>query len=148
LVVQLAVILVSACLLGVPFRFDGGRLPAVELPGELAGQALLPICPEELGGLPTPRPAAELSGGDGRALLGGAARAVRAGGEDVTAAFLRGAEAAVELARRHGCRAACLKSKSPSCGVRTTHIDGQVRPGMGAAAAALERAGLRLIEAG
>jgi uncharacterized protein YbbK (DUF523 family) len=142
------VILISACLLGVPCRFDGSALGAVELPEELAGQALLPVCPEELGGLSTPRPAAELSGGDGREVLSGSARVVRADGSDVTAAFLRGAEAAVELARRGKCRVACLKSKSPSCGVRHTHVGGGVRPGMGAAAAALERAGLRLIEAG
>ncbi len=141
-------ILISACLLGVPCRYDAAARPPAELPEELRGQALLPVCPEELGGLATPRPPAELAGGDGRAVLAGSARVLRAGGEDVTEAFLRGAEAVVELARRGGAGAACLKSKSPSCGVTRTHIGGEVRPGMGVAAAALERAGVRLVEAG
>ena len=140
-------ILISACLLGVPCRYDAAARPLADLPEELRGQALLPVCPEELGGLSTPRPPAELVGGDGRAVLAGSARVLRADGEDVTAVFLRGAEAVVELARRGGACAACLKSKSPSCGVTRTHIEGEVRPGMGVAAAALERAGLRLIEA-
>jgi len=142
------VILISACLLGVPCRHDGAAPAVAELPEELRGQALLPVCPEELGGLPTPRPPAELSGGDGRSALDGCARAVCADGADVTEAFLRGAGAVVELARRHGIRAACLKAKSPSCGVCLTHLAGQVAPGMGVAAAALARAGLRLLEAG
>jgi uncharacterized protein YbbK (DUF523 family) len=141
-------ILISACLLGVPCRYDGSALPAVELPEELRGQALLPVCPEELGGLSTPRLPAELAGGDGRAVLAGSARVLRSDGADVTAEFLRGAEAAVELAKRNGVCTACLKARSPSCGVKSTHIGGRVGPGMGVAAAALERAGLRLIEAG
>lgn len=141
-------ILISACLLGVPCRWDGSALPAAELPPELAGRALLPVCPEELGGLGTPRPPAELAGGDGAAALAGRARVLRADGADVTAAFLRGAEAAVELARRHGAAAACLKAGSPSCGAGRTHVGGRSAPGMGVAAAALAAAGLRLFEAG
>jgi uncharacterized protein YbbK (DUF523 family) len=140
-------ILISACLLGVPCRYDGAARPLATLPAELGGVALLPVCPEELGGLATPRPPVELVGGDGRSVLDGSARVLRASGEDVTEAFRRGAEAAVKLALRGGACAACLKSKSPSCGVSRTHIAGEVRPGMGVAAAALERAGLRLIEA-
>jgi uncharacterized protein YbbK (DUF523 family) len=141
-------ILISACLLGVRCRYDGAALAPVELPAELGGQPLLAVCPEELGGLSTPRSAAELSGGDGRAVLDGAARVLRPDGSDVTAAFILGAGKAVELARRHGAAVACLKSQSPSCGVSLTHIGGKVQPGMGVAAAALARAGLRLIEAG
>jgi len=166
-------ILVSACLLGVPCRHDGAALPAAHLPpepvggrrsavgGETApaelpptayrplptGEALLPVCPEELGGLPTPRPASQLHGGDGRAVLAGTARVRRADGTDVTAAFIRGAEAAARLARKHEITIACLKSRSPSCGVRRTHVEGQVVDGMGVTAAALSRAGVRLIEA-
>ena len=141
-------VLISACLLGVPCRHDGAALGLIELPAELGGRALLPVCPEELGGLCTPRPPAELSGGDGRSVLDGSARVVRADGADVTEAFLRGARSAAELAGRHGVRLACLKSKSPSCGVTRTHVGGEVAPGMGVAAAALARAGLRLLEAG
>lgn len=141
-------ILISACLLGVPCRYDGSVLREVALPSELRGQALLPVCPEELGGLPTPRPPAELVGGDGRAVLDGSARVLRHDGTDVTDEFLRGAGEVVRLAKQHGACAACLKAKSPSCGVRSTHMDGKAQSGTGVAAAALERAGLRLIEAG
>jgi uncharacterized protein YbbK (DUF523 family) len=141
-------VLVSACLLGVSCRHDGAARPLLSFPAELAGQALLPVCPEELGGLPTPRPPAELAGGDGGAVLDGRARALRADGSDVTAQFLRGAERTVQLAREHGVRLACLKSRSPSCGAGLTHIGGRAAPGLGVAAAALRRAGVRLVEAG
>ena len=80
--------------------------------------------------------------------MAGAARVLRSDEVDVTAEFLRGAEAVVGLARLRGACAACLKAKSPSCGVSRTHIAGAVQTGMGVAAAALERAGVRLIEAG
>jgi uncharacterized protein YbbK (DUF523 family) len=139
--------LISACLLGVECRYDGAARPLRSFPPEIAGEALLPVCPEELGGLPTPRPPAELSGGDGEAVLDGRARLVRPDGSDVTAAFLRGAERAVELARRHGVRGACMKSGSPSCGAGRTHVDGEVVSGFGVTAAALRRAGVEVFEA-
>ena len=141
-------VLVSACLLGVRCRYDGAARPLRSFPEELAGAEMLPVCPEELGGLPTPRPPAELVGGDGEAVLDGRARALRADGTDVTAAFLRGAELAVRLARERGVRLACLKSGSPACGAGLTHVGGRAVPGLGVAAAALRRAGVRLIQAG
>jgi uncharacterized protein YbbK (DUF523 family) len=104
------------------------------------------VCPEELGGLPTPRPAAEITGGDGEAVLDGRAGLLWPDGTEVTAAFLRGAEFAVEIARRRDIRLAVLKSRSPSCGAGTTHIDGAAAPGLGVTAAALRRAGIRIVE--
>ncbi|MHC4914339.1 MAG: 2-thiouracil desulfurase family protein [Planctomycetota bacterium] len=139
-------ILISACLLGVPCRYDGAARPLRSFPDELAGRALLPVCPEELGGLPTPRPPAEISDGDGETVLDGRARLVRADGTDVTAEFLRGAEAAVRLARRGGAGLAVLRAGSPACGAGSTHAGGKRVPGLGVAAAALRRAGLRLME--
>lgn len=111
-------ILISACLLGRPVRYDGsGKLLAdPRLDRWQAEGRLVPICPELAGGLAVPRPAAEIAGGSGDDVLAGRARVVTATGEDVTAAFLAGAEAALDLARRNGCVHALLIDRSPSCG--------------------------------
>lgn len=99
-------LLVSACLLGEPCRYDGvgKRNGAVCALGER--YELVPVCPEVLGGLPTPRVPSERCG----------ARVVAADGTDVTEAYRRGARAALELCQREGCCAAVLKQRSPSCG--------------------------------
>jgi len=112
----------------------------------------VPFCPEQLGGLPTPRPKAWLLGGDGREVLEGRARVVNERGEEVTENFLRGAKEALKLAQVLGAKRAVLKSKSPSCGVTKVYIaEGEepaLRPGMGVAAALLSREGLELEEVG
>lgn len=142
-------IIISACLLGVGCRYDGAAQPLRSFPEEIAGQALLPVCPEELGGLATPRPPADIeAGAGGEAVLDGGARVLCGDGTDVTGAFLRGAESVASLARERGIALACLKSKSPSCGAGRTHAGGRVVPGFGVTAAALRRAGVQVIEAG
>jgi len=137
-------VLVSACLLGVRCRHDGRDRPDESLRAEAArsGVVLVPVCPEELGGLGTPRPAAELRGGDGRAVLDGRARVVTFEGRDVTAEFVAGARRAAAIAHAVGATEAWLTERSPSCGTRGTHVDGQLVPGSGVASAALSRAGL------
>ena len=130
-------ILVSACLLGEPCRYDGtGKLePALE---ELRarGHTLIPVCPEVLGGLPTPRPPAERQP-DGRVVT-------REGG-DVTAEYRAGAEKALALAQAHGCTCAVLKERSPSCGHGSIY-DGTFSrtlvPGSGVTAQLLEEHGI------
>ena len=141
-------VLVSACLAGRPCRYDGTPSPDPEVVRMVAEGRAVAICPEEAGGLPTPRPPAELSGGDGLAALEGRARVVRFDGTDVTDAFVRGAAAAVELAVARGCHKAMLRAHSPSCGVSASYQDGELRPGPGVAAAALAREGLQLSESG
>ncbi|MFH0910064.1 MAG: DUF523 domain-containing protein [Planctomycetota bacterium] len=140
-------IVVSACLFGLSCRYDGAARPA-SLSGRVTElDPLLPACPEELGGLPTPRPACELWDGDGAAVLAGRARVlVRGGGEDRTEAFLRGARRLADLARSCGSERAILKARSPSCGVRSSWREGGLRPGPGVASAALRAAGLRVEE--
>ena len=139
---------VSACLLGRPCRYDGGskRSDAItELVARVraSGGAVVAVCPEELGGLGTPRPAADLRGGDGDAVLSGHAKVRTVGADrDVTQAFVDGAEAAAQLA--DGCDQAVLKARSPSCGVGRTHVDGEVAPGDGVFAALLRRRGVAL----
>lgn len=108
------VILVSACLLGVRCRWNSRRLrPKKELRG---WRWVLPLCPEQLGGNPTPRPQAWLEGGDGWDVLKGRARVVNNEGEDVTRAFVIGAQETLRLARQFKVKRAYLKSSSPSCG--------------------------------
>jgi uncharacterized protein YbbK (DUF523 family) len=104
------------------------------------------VCPEQLGGLPTPRPPAWLEGGSGRDVPTGKARVLNAEGTDQTQAFLNGAETIVHLARRFKVDICYLKDRSPSCGVSTTAgRDGQV-PGMGVLAALLKQEGFQVKE--
>ncbi len=137
-------VLVSACLMGVACRYDGRSKPSSDVAVAGAPLTLVPVCPEELGNLATPRAKAELRGGDGHAVLEGRARVIDERGQDVTDAFLAGAARAVSVARAVGATAAWLTERSPSCGVAATHADGRVIDGPGVAAAALARAGLRV----
>ncbi|WP_433340147.1 DUF523 domain-containing protein [Streptomyces sp. CA-253872] len=143
-------VLVSACLRGVPCRYDG-RDKRVEALGELlAGRRVVAFCPEQAGGLPTPRRAAELRGGDGHGVLDGSARVVDDTGSDVTAAFVAGAERALATARRTGCADAVLMPRSPSCGAGEVHdgtFGGTLVPGEGVTAAPLKRHGIAVREA-
>jgi len=140
--------LVSACLLGVRCRYDGDtnlREPLLALARE--GRAI-PVCPEQLGGLPTPRVPSEIEGGDARAVWEGQAIVRNAAGEIVTDSFVRGAEEVLRLAQMYGIRAAILKERSPSCGVREVY-DGTFQrrrvPGMGIAAYHLLRNGVNVL---
>lgn len=99
-------VLVSACLVGAPCRYDGASRPDPEALVLLEEGRALPLCPEQLGGLPAPRKPCELMEG----------RVLTPEGDDLTEPFVRGAHAALELAQRAGCRKALLKSLSPSCG--------------------------------
>ena len=99
-------ILISACLLGCRCRYDGGSKPHPVAEKLAARHDLIPVCPEQLGGLPTPRPPAERRG----------ERVLTAAGGDVTEQYRRGAEEALSLYRLLGCDAAVLKERSPSCG--------------------------------
>ena len=99
-------VLVSACLLGVSCRYDG-QSKSYPLIDELCRRhQVVPVCPEIMGGLPTPRTPAERQG----------KQVVTKVGADVTAQYLRGAEETLRLAQRLGCAVAVLKERSPSCG--------------------------------
>lgn len=140
-----ASLLVSACLLDICTAYDGGSSPHQALRALAARGRVVPICPEVAGGLPVPRPPAEIRDGEGADVLDGRARVVTAGGQDVTAQYLAGAQTALEIARRLGLRRAVLKSRSPSCGVGRIY-DGtfthRLRPGDGVTAALLKREGI------
>ena len=131
-------VLVSACLLGVACRYDG-QSKAYPLIKELCRRhEVVPICPEQLGGLPTPRTPAERQG----------ERVVTKTGDDVTQQYRRGAEEAVRLAQTLGCTVAVLKERSPSCGSGQIYdgtFTGTLTAGDGTAARQLRDAGIRVI---
>jgi len=135
------VYIVSACLVGVRCRYDGESREDPKVLEILGGRAV-PVCPEQLGGLPTPRPRAEFVGGDGEDVLDGRARVVSEEGVDVTDFFLRGAEEVLRIARLLGVREVVFKDKSPSCGVRVVWVEGREVPGVGVTSALLMRNGL------
>lgn len=97
-----------------------------------------------LGGLAAPRVPAQIEGGTGADVLRGEAWIRNGNGEDVTHAFVRGAEKAFEIATQVGATHACLKARSPSCGVGEVHSRAGLRPGDGVAAARLKQAGLKV----
>jgi len=143
---ELSPVLVSACLLGQPVRYDGRASghPDV-LQGWQAEGRVVALCPEVAGGLPTPRPPAEIPGGQGAQVLDGQAQGITVSGEDVSAAFLAGAQIALALVRRHGIRVAVLKSGSPSCGNQLTYdgsFSGVKVAGQGVTTALLRREGV------
>ncbi|MDH3590447.1 MAG: DUF523 domain-containing protein [Planctomycetota bacterium] len=140
-------VLVSACLAGRACRYDGTdeHQPALLEQLEREGVAVVPFCPEEAGGLGTPRPAAKLHGGDGREVLDGRATVRTESGSDVTEQFLDGARQAVAAAKSGGCTVAYLKARSPSCGCVHVHMEAGLAEGYGVTAAALRRAGVTTI---
>ncbi len=136
-------VLVSACLLGEPCRYDGKAKTEAGLAEALAAHGCepVPVCPERDGGLPCPRPASEIAP-DG-------VHVFDAAGKDVTDAFERGARIAVETARSEECRLAVLKAKSPSCGAGSIYdgtFSGRLVEGDGIAVRALRSAGVAVLD--
>ncbi len=126
-------------------RCSDHRLDFEEIFAALLPRGIVPICPEIFGGLGCPRPPADFSGGDGHALVAQRARLIDRCGRDVSHAFLRGAQLALELVSAHGVQLALLKEGSPSCGVRRVQCDAAKIPGQGVSAALFARAGIRLL---
>ena len=132
-------ILVSACLLGEPCRYDGKSKPneAVILLKEK--HTLIPVCPEVLGGLKTPRIPAEVQGD----------RVVRVDGYDVTKEYINGAKITLDIAKRECVEIAILKSKSPSCSNKQIYDGTFTRTlidGKGITARLLEKNGIKVID--
>ncbi|WP_147819023.1 DUF523 domain-containing protein [Salidesulfovibrio onnuriiensis] len=129
---------VSACLAGVYCRYNGEQRETPEVIRLVEQGRALPVCPEQLGGLPTPRPPLERRGD----------RVVDKNGNDATGEFERGAREALRLARMAGCTAAVLQARSPSCGFGRIYdgtFSGALIPGDGVFAALCREAGLELL---
>ncbi|MDI6754603.1 MAG: DUF523 domain-containing protein [Thermodesulfobacteriota bacterium] len=139
------VILVSACLLGVNCRHDGGHAYCPEVFDELFNRHFIPVCPEQLGGLPTPRIRAHIERGDGRDVCQGSVRVINKMGEDVTASFLQGAKETLGIAQMAKAKKAILKDKSPSCGCQSIYRQESPVKGVGVTAALLSESGLEVV---
>lgn len=159
-------ILVSACLLGENCRYDGGNCRSAEFaaaleklegfedfegferfekPGGRKKPRILPVCPEVLGGLPVPRPRAEIITGNDGEWPHTFRKVFSSEGADLTDAFERGARATLDLALANGTRIAVLKDGSPSCGRRSVYdgtFSGKKREGMGIASQLLVENGV------
>ncbi len=143
------IILVSACLMGEIVRYDGKAKRCIH-PQLLAWHdsgKLLKFCPEVAAGLSTPRPAAEIQQGDGGDVLDGRSRVVLENGIDVSAAYLRGARAALQQTRQHAIHFALLKANSPSCGNEAIYngtFSRSLHHGAGVTTALLKRQGIQV----
>jgi uncharacterized protein YbbK (DUF523 family) len=137
-------ILISACLLGVNCAYHGGHNLDENLLAGLDPKELVPVCPEQLGGLTTPRDRARLVGGDGEAFWRGKAKVVTLKGRDVSEQYRRGGLETLKIARLTGCSRAILKANSPSCGCAQIYdeaVSGLI-PGDGTTAALLKTNGI------
>ena len=140
--------LVSACLVGICATYKGGAHPRGQLIEMVRRGEAVPICPEQVGGLSTPRPPAEIVGGTAQDVLNGVARVVTRDGVDVTDNYLRGAHETLRLAQSLGGGMVILKERSPSCGVESvydgTHL-GHLIAGCGVTTALLRQAGIAVV---
>jgi len=140
-------VLVSSCLLGLATRYDGDDNYSRSLADYLQRNDLIPIpvCPEQLAGMPTPRPKCWYTTGTGAAILAGEGQICNELGVDVSQRLLRGAELTLDIARLTNCELAILKQRSPSCGSSMVHQNGKLVEGMGVAAALLAQHGVALL---
>ena len=131
-------ILVSACLLGVSCRYDGQSKQYPEIEELCRHHQVVPVCPEIMGGLPTPRTPAERHG----------TQVITKTGGDVTEQYRRGAQQVLHLAQMLGCSVAVLKERSPSCGSGEIYdgtFSGALTDGWGVAAQLLRENGVRVV---
>ncbi len=139
-------ILVSACLLGEKVRYDGSDCCQHGLIEQWQREGrVVPLCPEMAGGLPAPRPPAEIEGGNAEAVLQGRRNIRRKDGVDVTDAFLQGAEKALAECWKYRIKIAVLKEGSPSCGTSRVHdgaFSGRKLTGQGLTTRLLARHGI------
>ena len=130
-------ILVSACLIGVNCRYNAEPVMKLDLEKLMERHELIPVCPEQLGGLPTPREPSEIQGD----------RVVMKSGRDVTEEYRRGAEETLRLAKLFGCNCALMKERSPSCGfgeVYDGRFSGTLCAGNGVTAGLLSENGIEV----
>ena len=142
-------ILVSSCLMGQAVRYDGSDKKSHHriVQRWMREGRIVSVCPEVAGGLPVPRPAAEIVGGAGWSVLAGSAKVMDAAAHDVSSAFVQGAQQALAIATKKGIRIAVLKEGSPSCGSSFIYdgtFSGNKRADMGVTAALLQQAGLHV----
>ena len=139
--------LVSSCLLGLATRYDGSSNFCQPVFDYLHKHQLtpIPVCPEQLAGMPTPRPKCWFKAGSGETLLAAEGSLVNEMGEDVSILFLQGANESLKLAQLTDSRIAILKQRSPSCGSQTIYRNGELVKGSGVTAARLRENGIQVL---
>ena len=139
--------LVSSCLLGLLTRYDGSDNRNQAVLNYLKSHQLtpIPVCPEQLAGLPTPRAKCWFTAGCGESLLAGTGALIDEQGNEVTEIYQKGAKESLKLAKLIGCQIAILKQRSPSCGCRTIYRNGEIVNGLGVTAALLKEKGLQVL---
>ncbi|MBZ4663401.1 MAG: hypothetical protein JG776_1103 [Caloramator sp.] len=140
-------ILVSACLLGVCCKYNGGDNKNQKVVDLVKKYNLIPVCPEQLGGLSTPRKPAEITAEDAKKVLDGIGKVVNVCGEDVTENFIKGAYETLKLAKLYDVKIAILKSKSPSCGcgfIYDGSFSGKLKSGNGVTTELLIQNGIKV----
>lgn len=142
-------ILVSACLVGINCKYNNGNNEVEKIKDLVkTGEAVL-VCPEQLGGLTTPRSASEIVGGTGDDVLDGKAKVVTKEGQDVTPQFIKGAMEVLEIAKLYGIDKAILKERSPSCGSKIIYdgtFSSQKKQGQGVTVALLKRNNIKVLD--
>jgi uncharacterized protein YbbK (DUF523 family) len=141
-------ILVSACLAGFQVTYKGSHNLNEIIQKWFEEKKAIPVCPEVLGGLSTPRDPAEIIGGDGDDVLDGQAKVMTKHGVDVTEAFIKGAEETLAIAQKEGAKVVILKERSPSCGgnmIYNGEFSGTKKSGHGVTAALLRRNGIQVL---
>ena len=143
------IVLCSACLLGIRCRWDGKRKPNQKVIALIKkGIVLIPVCPEQLGGLPTPRIPQEIQHCTGEDVLEGKGKVKNKKGKDVTKEFIKGAKETLKIAKLLGAKEFIGKAKSPSCGYKKIYdgsFNEQLTKGDGVTTALLKRNGMRII---
>ena len=141
--------LMSACLLGIRCTWSGDdKYKNARAIGLSRIETLIPVCPEQLGGLATPRAPQEIQGGTGEDVLNGKCKVMNKNGEDITNQFIRGAEETLKIVRQLNIKEFIGKSKSPSCGCGQIYdgtFSGRLIKGDGVTTALLRRNGIRVI---
>ncbi len=140
-----APILVSACAAGVTCRYNGKAAFSPEVIELMKKHEVILVCPEILAGQPIPRPACQITGGNGDDVLKGTARVKYEVGRDYTDLFIKGAKKVLEIALRNGVKTAYLHDKSPSCGAGRIYNGKTVKSGYGVLSALLRENNIDVI---
>lgn len=142
-------ILVSSCLLGLNCRYNGDSNIDKDLLEFLKDKEYVIACPEQLGGLPTPRKPCEIIAGDGKDVLDGKCKIMNNQGEDVTIPFIKGAEETLKIAKLYNIKTAILKKRSPSCGSTNIYdgsFNGKIKKGSGVTAELLRKNNILVLD--
>ena len=138
-------ILVSSCLLGLNCRYSGDSCFSLSVAGLAQNHTLIPVCPEQMGGLTTPREPAQIIDGNGVDIWNGRATVINASGKDVTPEFIRGARKALNFIKQYKVTEIVLKERSPSCAVHFIYRGNSIVNGMGVTCALFLHEGFKVL---